>query len=325
MSAFGEVVCMNSEQEGRRNGRGYSAAVGEWRVPDPGGIVDASMADGTAIAVRRHGNPDGPRLVLSHGCGLAADLYYPYWSQLTDRFDICIYDLRSHGWNATSPVGSYNIPTLVNDSQTVIETISSRWGQKPCVGLFHSVSTVIALTHQHHRRDFAGLVLFDPALELPSGRGTHLDEVCQRQAKRARRRRSRFESYHELADLLGQAPAYSLIAPETLSLLSEATLRPAEGGGFELRCPPEHEARLYEWYFGFAMQVTHHLDSFDIPLKAIGADPTVPFSFLPGLDLGALARFDYDFLPDKTHFLQLEAPQECADLTVRFLERHGLA
>ena len=297
----------------------------KWRVPEPGGIVDAVMADGTVITVRRHGNPDGPRLVLSHGCGLAADLYYPYWSRLTDRFDVCIFDLRSHGWNPASPIGSYNVPTLVDDSQAVIEAISCHWGPRPCIGVFHSVSTVIALTHQHRKPDFTSLVLFDPAFELPGDGSKHLDEVCQRQARRARRRKSHFESRHELAEMLGQAPAYSRISPNTLSLLSEATLRPAEGGGYELRCPPEHEAQLYEWYFGFAMQVTYLLDSFDIPLKAIGADPTVQYSFLPGLDLGVLARFDYDFIPEKTHFLQLEAPEECADLTVEFLERRGLA
>ena len=67
------------------------------------------------------------------------------------------------------------------------------------------------------------------------------------------------------------------------------------------------------------------LGVFHIALKAIGADPSVQYSFLPGLDLRILAKFDYDFLPDKTHFLQLEAPEDCADLTVRFLERHGLA
>ncbi len=294
-------------------------------MPEPGGIVDADMADGTTITVRRHGNPDGPRLVLSHGCGLAADLYYPYWSRLTDRFDVCIFDLRSHGWNPASPTDSHNVPTLVDDSRAVIKAISCHWGPRPCTGVFHSVSTIIALTHQYQKPDFTSLVLFDPAFDLPGDGSRHLDEVCRRQARRARRRQSHFESCHELAEMLGQAPAYSGISPKTLSLLSETTLRPAEGGGYELRCPPDHEAQLFEWYFGFAMQLTHVLDSFDIPLKAIGADPTVQHSFLPGLDLGVMARFDYDFIPEKTHFLQLEAPEECADLTVEFLERHGLA
>jgi len=294
-------------------------------VPEPGAVVEAVMADRTTITVRRHGNPDGPRLVLSHGCGLAADLYYPYWSLLADRFDLCIFDLRSHGWNPAGPTGSCNIPTLVGDSRVVIEAISSCWGPKPCVGVFHSVSTIIGLAHQHQKPDFAALVLFDPALELPGGSSKHLDEVCRRQARRARRRQRHFESRDELAELLAQAPAYSLVSPQTLLLLAETTLRPAEGGGYELRCPPEQESQLFEWYFGFSMLMTRHLDSFDIPMKAVGADPTVQHSFLPGLDLRVLAKFDYDFVPQKTHFLQLEAPEECADLTVEFLERHGLA
>ncbi len=282
------------------------------------------MADGTAIAVRRHGDPSGPRLVLTHGCGLAADLYYPYWSRLADRFDICIFDLRSHGWNAVSPIDTYNIPTLISDSRAVLDAISSNLGPKPCHGVFHSVSTIIALLHQQQQPDFASLVLFDPAFELTGEGGRYLDEVCQRQARRARRRQSHFKSRQELAEMLGQAPAYSLISPQTLSLLAETTLREAKGGGYELRCPPEHEAQLYEWYFGFAMHTTHMLDSCDVPLKAIGADPTVRHSFLPSLDLRTLGEFDYDFLPERTHFLQLEAPEECADLTVQFLEQQGL-
>ncbi len=51
------------------------------------------MDDGTVITLRRHGNPAGPRMVLSHGNGLAADLYYPFWSLLADRFDIVVHDL----------------------------------------------------------------------------------------------------------------------------------------------------------------------------------------------------------------------------------------
>ena len=37
------------------------------------------MLDGGVVTLRRHGNPNGPRLVLSHGNGLAVGLYYPFW------------------------------------------------------------------------------------------------------------------------------------------------------------------------------------------------------------------------------------------------------
>ena len=57
-----------------------------------------------------------------------------------------------------------------------------------------------------------------------------------------------------------------------------------------------------------------------VPTKAIGADPTQPFSFLPSVDLSDLLILDYDFIPDTTHFLQLEQPEMCVSLMLEFLE-----
>ena len=68
-----------------------------WNVPTPLETVKVQMADGAPIALRRHGNPSGPRMVFSHGNALAADLYYPFWSLLMERFDIVLYDICSHG------------------------------------------------------------------------------------------------------------------------------------------------------------------------------------------------------------------------------------
>ena len=70
------------------------------------------MDDGTVIMLRRHGNPDGPRIVLCHGNGLAIDLYYPFWSLLTDDFDLVVYDLRSHGWNVVSDLSKPHVPNF---------------------------------------------------------------------------------------------------------------------------------------------------------------------------------------------------------------------
>ena len=55
-----------------------------WELPTPLATAKARMGDGTVITLRRHGTPAGPRLVLTHGNGLAADLYYPFWSRLAD-------------------------------------------------------------------------------------------------------------------------------------------------------------------------------------------------------------------------------------------------
>ena len=306
------------------SGAGYRAAVGDWKIPEPRAIAEVRLADGTVTILRRHGNPSGPRLVLSHGCGLAADLYYPYWSLLADRLDVFVFDLRSHGWNAVSPLRTHNMPTLVDDSRCVLDAIDSSFGPKPSVGVFHSISTIVALVHQQQAPAFAGLVLFDPPINSPGAGLNDMELAGERLARRARRRQRHFDSREDLAEILGQAPAYSLVPPETLSLLAETTLRPAAGGGYELRCPPRHEAQLFEWYFGFSMQTPEIIECLDIPVKAIGADPTVRFSFLPSMDLSTLAVLDYDFIPHMTHFLQLEAPEECAALTVDFMETQRL-
>ena len=75
-----------------------------WGIPEPLATGDVSLDDVTRV--RRHGNPSGSRLVLSHANGLAIDLSYPFWSLLADDFNLVVYDLRNHGWNTVSPAGT---------------------------------------------------------------------------------------------------------------------------------------------------------------------------------------------------------------------------
>ena len=46
-----------------------------WQVPDPISIHEVTVDGKTVIRLRRHGNPQGPRLIMCHGNGLAIDLY----------------------------------------------------------------------------------------------------------------------------------------------------------------------------------------------------------------------------------------------------------
>ena len=43
------------------------------------------------------------------------------------------------------------------------------------------------------------------------------------------------------------------------------------------------------------------------------------------MDLSTLAAMNYDFVPDTTHFLQLEKPEACAAVAIDFLESVGAA
>lgn len=277
------------------------------------------MDGGAAVVLRRHGNPDGPRLILTHGNGLAIDLYYPFWSLLADRFDLIVHDLRNHGWNPVSPLEGHTMPTLASDHDCILKAIGSLFGDKPAVGVFHSVAALAALMSPAKGEGYAGLVLFDPPL-CKAGRSFHnFDEVAMRNAAQARQRAEHFASLHEFIELLSFAPAYRHVLPGIHALLAETTLRPrADADGYELRCPREFEAQIVEYASVFAVNI--NFDAFRCPIKAIGADPTLPYSYLPSMDLSHILSVDYDFVPDATHFLQIEKPHECVACMRGFLD-----
>lgn len=295
-----------------------------WLVPEPSAVVEATMLDGTVILLRRHGNPDGIRIVLSHANGFASDAYYPFWSLLEDRFDLILYDFRNHGWNATSSLEAHSIPTFINDNESIAETINACFGSKPRVGVFHSLSGQTAAFEATQVQDaYAALVLFDPFF-CPPGcdpqHRTRLEQTMGAMEESARKRRNAFESIPAYVERLSRSPAFEKVRPGVADLIAEATLRPSrDGSAFELCCPPEYEAKIYEQGFQYATSVD--IDLLSIPVKVVGSDPVEPHSFLPTVAMDEIIKLNYDFIPETTHFLQLEEPEECVAAMLDFIER----
>lgn len=291
-----------------------------WSVPRAAEILAVDIPNGGKTQVRRHGNPHGPRLILSHGCGLAADTYLPYWSLLQDRVDLLLFDFRSHGWNGESSPESLNFPTFADDCEAVLRAIDERFGSKPTVGVFHSMSALAALLYQQMRGGLAGLVLFDPPIQQPGRNPEDLVYVADHMSRSVRRRRDQFESYGDFIDYIEAAPAFRRLSPGMPDLMAETLLRP-DGEGHALRCPLEHEALIYQFFYGWSMEID--INQVQCPLKVIGSDPTTSFTFMPSSDFEELARMGYDFLPEATHLIQLEHPEECAEITLQFLKEAG--
>ena len=290
-----------------------------WKLPEPLSVCEVRVDDDTVVTLRRHGNPEGPRLVLSHGNGLAVDLYYPFWSLLAADFDLVVYDMRNHGWNAVGALARHNIPTFVRDHDRILSAIDSHFGNKPKIGVFHSVSALITLLSPTRGGAFSACVLFDPPLCKPGDSHEAFEAAVTRTAAFARRRTDRFQTREELVELFGFLHIFQRAVPGVLDLMARTTLREsATGQGYELRCPREYEAQIIEYARMFAVLVD--FETFRCPIKVLGADPTLPYSYLPTLDLSDVLSVDYDFLPETTHFLQLEQPEECAAATREFIE-----
>ena len=292
-----------------------------WNIPEPVSTLDVRIDAGTVTTVRRHGNRSGPRIVLTHGAGLAADLYYPFWSLLTNDFDVTVYDLRNHGWNSVGAQQDHNIPTLIRDHDLVLESVDRVYGSKPTVGIFHSVTTVVTLLS--FSKLYSALVLFDPPLTKSGANQIELHDAAERTADAIRKRAARFKKREEFVQLLGMLPMFKRTVPGVHELMAQTTLRRSESGeGYELRCPPEYEAQLMDYARSFFPLLD--LELVACPTKIIGADPTLPYAYLPNLDRQLASAMDYDFIPETTHLLQLEKPEECAAMTREFLKGQGI-
>ena len=295
-----------------------------WTVPEPRSVRNVQVGEDAVIIARRYGNPDGTRLILCHGNGLAIDLYYPFWSLLTDEFDVVVYDLRSHGWNPVGPLPGHTVPTFVDDHERVLDALDSHFGTKPQVGVFHSISALAPLLSPTEGGRFSALVLFDPPLRKPGATSNEFDLAADRAANVAARRTSIFQTREDFIALMGFLPTLNNTVPGLAELMAQTTLRKSENGsGYALRCPREHESQIIAHARIFAVLVD--FESFKCPIKVVGADPTLPYSYLPTLDLSEMATVDYDFLPDTTHFLQLQQPVKCVEAVREFLEPLGLA
>lgn len=261
--------------------------------------------------------------MISHGNGLAADLYYPFWSRLVSGYDLIIHDLRNHGWNPVGPVENHSIPAFARDLDSILETVGRLFGPRPTVGVLHSVSALASLLPFGKGETLAARVLFDPPICKPGVSYAEFEAASGRAAEMARRRTERFKSMEDYAELQRFLPTFYRSVPGVIELLAATTLREREDGdGFALRCPPEHEARILDYSRIWASVVD--FGDFDTPIKVIGADPTLPYSFLPTFDFNEIRLVDYDFIPETTHLLQLEKPGECVEMLDEFLGSVGM-
>ncbi len=297
-----------------------------WEVPDPLSLCRVRHDDGSVTIARRHGNPTGPRLLMSHGNGLAIDFYLPFWSLLAEDFDLVLYDMRNHGWNAVGARAEHNFPNLVRDQEQVVEAVDAHYGAKPTVGVFHSLSALATLVSPSLGAASTGrlsaCVLFDPPVHKPGSGDREFDEATEVAARMVRQRSDRFHLREDFTEVLKYMPLLIRAVPGAGELMSRTVLRRSpDRRWWELRCPRDYEAQIAQYVRTYSCLVD--FEALGCPTKVIGADPTVPYSYLPTLDLSHVIDIEYDFIPETTHFLQVEKPEECVDAMLGFLRRCG--
>jgi pimeloyl-ACP methyl ester carboxylesterase len=301
----------------------------QFDIPAPQMVFDVPLEDGAAIRMRRHGNPDGVRLLVTHGNGFAADAYFPYWRLLMPQFDLLVFDFRNHGQNVPVEPANHTYEQFVRDLDRVISAVNERLGRKPTAGIFHSMSGRTAMKHAVEvgwRWD--ALVLFDPPNVPPPSHPIYpmMEAFENRLTEWARARRRAFATVEELTEEYLQSRATRGWVTGAHALMARSVLRrDPQGEGYLLTCAPENEAHIY--HQALTLNLWPSADRFGGPVKLIGADPnkSAPPTGPANQALAREGGYDYDFVPEAGHMLQIEKPQECARLTVGFLAQCGLA
>ena len=284
------------------------------------------LSDGATILLRRAGNPEGPRLLVSHGTGFAIDGFARLWRPLAATCDLVLFDLRGHGRSGPVAAGTVDGPRLTRDMEEILAGTAAAFGSRPAFGLFHSISAPMALRLEAARPgSFAGLVLIEPPATPPADdpRFAAFEAGRLALATRSAKRQERFGSIEELAGKFGARGPFRHFEPGAAQELAAAMLVP-EGEGWRLACPPAVEAA----YFG---------QNLDDGLRERLADVACPVLMLAGredlaidgtpaciaADLARLGGFDLLEMAAATHMMPLERPRAIAAQALAFLDLHG--
>jgi pimeloyl-ACP methyl ester carboxylesterase len=297
--------------------------------PAPHDTFDLAMDDGAIIHVRRHGNPAGTRLFVSHGNGFAVDGYLPFWQLLGERYDLVLFDMRNHGWNTPVGADGHHYAQMARDLDSIYAGVTEQLGKKTSVGVFHSMSARAAMKQAADlgwRWD--ALVLYDPPNVPPPGHPLYdaMGVFERRLVDWAMTRRDRFDEPAELAEEYASNRGHSRWVTGAHELMARSILRhDNDDGEWVLTCQRELEASIY------LAAMTLHLwpaaKEFGGPVKLVGADPEmkgVPPTALANRALHLEGGYAYEAVPDTGHMLQIEKPVECAAALTSFLEECGI-
>jgi len=292
-------------------------------------IFHAVIHNGSRMSIRRAGIASGTRLFLSNGNGFAIDGYRVFWEPLLAEFDVICFDMPNHGRNEACGADGHNYFDFAAAVGAVYHAVTGRYGRKPSVGVFHSMSARSAMKHAVQMEwVWDALVLFDPPDVPPPGH-EHYEAMRSfelRLMEWALQRQEVFSSPEELLQGYNSNRAQSRWLPQARPDMANAILRPDDKGSYRLSCRRELEASIY--LAALTLDLWPAAKAYGGPVKLIGADPHArgaPPTAAANLALAQEGDYAYEAVPETGHLLQIERPDACREAMLSFLRQHSLA
>ena len=276
-------------------------------------------SDGTMIHYLDWGLPVGdnaasPPLIFIHATGFLAALWRPIAERLSARFRVVAMDQRGHGESDKPPDG-YRFDVFADDLQRLIEALEL---ESPIAAGHSSGGTTIVVHAARHAGVIRRAVLIEPILPSPAWyEDSGPDRTPNTMAERARKRRAVWPSRDEMFDAYRSRPAFQTWQKETLRLYVDEGTRNREDGQVELLCPPELEAKYFD--------AVKYVDSPSLLPKLVcptlvlwGAESDMR-ERTESIVANGLPNARTVVVPDTTHFLPQERPDEVGRLIEEFL------
>ena len=257
---------------------------------------------------------DGPPLILIHATGFLAALWRPIAERLSARFRVVAMDQRGHG-ESDKPADGYRFDVFADDLQRLIEALEL---ESPIAAGHSSGGTTIVVHAARHPGVIRRAVLIEPILPSPAWYDdSRTDRTPNTMAERARKRRAVWPSRDELFDAYRTRPAFQTWQEETLRLYVDEGTRSRDDGQVELLCPPELEAQ----YFDAVTQVDSPslLSKLICPTLVLWGTESDMRERTAGIIAEGLPTAHTVVVPETTHFLPQERPDEVGRLIEEFL------
>lgn len=277
-------------------------------------------AGDVSLAVHSWGDADadGPArpVVLAHCTGFHGMAWRPVAERLAGAgLSVWSFDFRGHG-DSDVPDIEYDWHLFADDVLAVVDHLGL--GLRPDVaGVGHSKgAAALVMAETDRPGTFERLWLYEPIIfpgDPPPGpsRGNSL-------AAGARRRRSEFESPGEAYANFAAKPPFDALTPDALAAYVEHGLRRRDDGRWELKCPGEMEARMYE--MGSAHDGFAGMAQLRCPVTVVAGEVSdampAPFS-QPLAERAPDGRFE--LAPRLGHFGPMQDPDAVAASILRFL------
>lgn len=246
---------------------------------------------------------DGPPLVLVHATGFHARLWDPYAGHLRDRFRVIAYDQRGHG-DSSRPTNGMDWSPLSEDLFILIEALNI----EDCFAAGHSSGgAAVAVCAALHPGSIHRAVLIDPVLRDERTHNT-TPPLSNPMADRTRRRRAVWESPHQFEEAMRRRDAFARWRPEFVTLYTHHGLRRRADRHYELKCPPDVEADMYEHAPRFDPWPA--LKQITIPTLLIRAVGVQPGRGTSPPDAAARIPFCREQSIESSHFIPMEQPEQ---------------